>query len=72
MAKCKSCGAEIRWVKTENGKSMPLDEKPVPDGRITIKNGIAAIRPIPDTDGIRFNSHFVTCPNANQHRRKEE
>jgi hypothetical protein len=27
MAKCKSCGAYIEWVKTVNGKNMPVDEK---------------------------------------------
>lgn len=25
MAKCKSCGAEIRWIKMESGKMMPVD-----------------------------------------------
>ena len=30
MARCKGCGAEIFWIKTISGKSMPVDEKPVP------------------------------------------
>lgn len=25
MSKCSSCGAEIVWVKTEAGRSMPCD-----------------------------------------------
>ena len=25
MAKCKSCGAEIRWIKMRSGKSMPCN-----------------------------------------------
>ena len=29
MSKCKSCGAEIIWIKTKNGKNMPCDAKPI-------------------------------------------
>lgn len=29
MSKCKSCGAEITWIKTRDGKSMPCDSEPV-------------------------------------------
>jgi len=25
MARCKSCGAEIRWIRMESGKLMPVD-----------------------------------------------
>ena len=25
MAKCKGCGAEITWIKTSGGKSIPCD-----------------------------------------------
>jgi len=28
MKTCKGCGAEIRWIKTEAGKAMPLDANP--------------------------------------------
>lgn len=27
MSKCKGCGAEIVWIQTENGKSMPCNGK---------------------------------------------
>lgn len=27
--RCKSCGAEILWVKMTSGKSMPVDAKPI-------------------------------------------
>lgn len=27
--KCKSCGASIVWIKTQNGRSMPCDADPV-------------------------------------------
>lgn len=25
MTKCKSCGASITWIKTQNGRTMPCD-----------------------------------------------
>lgn len=41
MAKCKSCGADIIWIKMQSGKSMPCDA-----GQITYwkkKNGTKVI-----------------------------
>ena len=34
--RCRSphCDAPIRWLKTANGKSMPVDEEPNPDGNV--------------------------------------
>ena len=29
MSKCKGCGAEIVWIQTENGKSMPCNAEKV-------------------------------------------
>lgn len=29
MSKCRSCGAEIIWIKTARGKAMPCDAEPV-------------------------------------------
>ena len=26
---CKSCGAKIVWIKTQNGRSMPCNEEQV-------------------------------------------
>jgi hypothetical protein len=30
--KCRDCGAEVRWVKTQRGKKMPVDVLPAPAG----------------------------------------
>lgn len=77
MSRCKSCGAEIVWIKMRTGKSMPCDAMPhyfreedgggitfvTPDG--LVKHGE------PDEFGERgYISHFATCPNADQHRRR--
>lgn len=64
MANCKSCGAEILWVKTENGKSMPLsvatkEKRWINQPAIDAERGFQV-----DT----YLSHFSDCPNAAQHR----
>ena len=79
MSRCKSCGAEIKWIKTASGKSMPCDAKPIsyridthygnltlitPDGRVA--KGVYD----PGSDKIGYVSHFATCPNAGLHRRR--
>ena len=75
MAQCDSCGAEILWVKTIKGKSMPLDAQPVVDGNIVLLKAAAVILSKeqlgqPGRDGPRYKSHFATCPNASQHRKE--
>lgn len=64
MNKCKSCGAPIVWAKSETGKAMPLDAKP--EKRIVLDSlGVGRVLDA-------FTSHFVTCPNAAQHRKPRE
>jgi hypothetical protein len=67
MSRCNSCNAEIRWVVLPSGKSMPLDEKPftafVLDAE-GAQTGSARARSIQ----VR-QSHFSSCPNADEHRR---
>lgn len=82
MTACRSCGAPIRWAVTVNGKRMPLDEQPDPDGNLVLSDPTPGAYaptvafttqntlPLPD-DPPRFTSHFATCPNADQHRRKD-
>lgn len=71
---CRSCGAPIRWVKTEAGKAMPLDAEPAVDGNICLEDGVAHYVPRHDNDskaGPYFKSHFATCPQRKQWRKKE-
>jgi len=63
MAQCKSCGAEIEWIKTEAGKNHPIDAKPK---QMWIQYGLEPFRLFPCHE-----SHFATCPNADQHRSKK-
>jgi hypothetical protein len=66
------------WAKTSGGKNMPLDPEPVSDGNIVrgafIEAGRAVFTATPynaehHAGHKRYRSHFVTCPNAAEHRR---
>lgn len=60
MNTCKKCGAEIVWITTENGKSMPCDAKiltVITDAGVVVKGRI---------------SHFATCKFANDFRKPGE
>ena len=81
MATCKSCGAAIKWIKTTTGKSMPCDAEEVvywenPNGAAVIvtPNGETLKADlegdVATATGIGYISHFATCPNADQHRRR--
>lgn len=78
--KCKSCGANIEWVTTENGKKIPVNINCIPavedptgningvtyDGKVIKCRAVMA-----GTEGsikVRI-SHFATCPQANQWRK---
>ena len=70
MARCKSCEAEIMWVRMlkadgSRGKAMPLDAE---------HDGIRLVRFGKNGDlckAVRvYKSHFATCPYAKEHREK--
>ena len=72
---CRSCGAPILWVLTAAGNKQPLDAEPVKDGNIILVDGVAhTLRGDlfeEKHDGPRYKSHFATCPNSKEHRRKK-
>lgn len=59
MATCKSCGAEIIWLKTDRGKNIPVDAETVADPGATI------------FDPEQMTTHFETCPDADKFRKKK-
>lgn len=82
-SKCRdqTCGAPIIWAITVNGKRMPVDAEPAPDGTILIQaplNDTArspratvvdpATPPLDGWDGELHHSHFETCPASDQFR----
>ena len=69
---CRSCGAPIVWGITKNGRLVPMDP---PENRYVFKNEDAR----EDERGRgrghyeiekTWLSHFATCPDRDQHRRK--
>lgn len=69
MSVCNSCGAGVIWAVHERTRSrMPLDFAVVTEGiRFEIRTGDLATKCQGDDPG--HQSHFATCPNADQHRR---
>lgn len=58
---CKSCGAPVRWVTMASGKPMLVN---VPgETRVVVVAGVGRM-------DRAYTSHFATCPNADDHRRR--
>lgn len=68
MAECRSCGAPVEWVVTEQGKRMPLNLEPVQYGNIIVEAGVA--RYVPVGEGGDRVSHFATCPQSDEWRKQ--
>lgn len=83
---CRSCGAPVIWATTRAGKAMPVDAAPRSDGNIElVLNDVEGSPPIACylkegyrelPDGTRYHvaeryvSHFVSCAQAKDWRRK--
>lgn len=85
MSRCKSCGAEIIWAATSQGKAMPVDAEPNPDGNVLVtkRSGMVPLATVMGRDkagdmaelladdlSSAHTSHFATCPHAAAHRRQ--
>lgn len=80
---CDSCGAEIVFANSgSTGRPMPIDAHPAAGGNIRLEERDRPLPPLAhvigatidllaqDDDGVRYISHFATCPNAKEWRRK--
>ena len=79
LGKCRSCNADIIWIKTAGGKNMPCDVEAI-SYRTDLHGDLNLVTPEgkvargvfdPGSGKIGYTSHFATCPNANAHRRKK-
>lgn len=63
-ARCKTCGQAVRWAKTSNNGSVPLDANPHPRGNVVLdeygRTGPAADEPGTPDLSVRFVRH--ACP----------
>lgn len=56
---CRGCGAQIVWLKTAAGRSMPVDA-------VSVEVGDR------EFDYARHMSHFATCPEAAAFRARKK
>ena len=69
MANCNSCKKPIKWVKTAAGKSMPIDAAPSLTGTLVLEGDRVRTQRAEDRTGLRYVSHFATCPDSQTHRK---
>lgn len=82
MKRCKACGAEIIWIKTNNGKAMPCDPEQVyyyeqrgAKDKIVTPNGqvlscfLNPPKKYSEPTGFGYVPHWATCPNAEKFRK---
>lgn len=74
---CRSCGAPIFHAPTAAGKTIPVDLEPDNEnGSIVIRDGIAKVLSrtgmniSPEPGDVRYISHFATCPQAKEWRKR--
>ena len=82
MAKCRSCGAEIKFIKMRSGKFNPVD----PYKRTIIQDGGHEVLVTETGELVRgtfasyedganasgYISHFSTCPSTDSFRRRDQ
>ena len=78
-SRCRACGAPIWWGETETGSKMPLDPLARPRGNvIRIPHGrrmvlrVLGQGDLPVVGRPAYQSHYASCPYADQMRRARE
>lgn len=65
IARCRSCDESIVWMVTSNNKNMPVDADSIDESELEYHNSTPCF-----DASFGHISHFATCPNADQHRRR--
>lgn len=68
IARCRSCNANIVWMKTHRGRNMPVDADSVDED--DLEPSLADMAMPGFDQQLGHISHFSTCPDASQHRLK--
>lgn len=83
MERCRSCKAPVTWALSTSGAAMPLDTEPSPAGNVLVvpcgEFGISRLAVVLSKGAldratvqgaVLRTSHFATCPDAPQHRKR--
>jgi hypothetical protein len=65
---CRSCGAAITWAELTSGKRHPFDGEIV---AVRSQGSILEGRVIEDIDTSITRSHFESCPDAKDWRKRK-
>jgi hypothetical protein len=68
MGTCRSCGQPIVWARSLFGKDTPLEACSLAEGNVKINKDGKAI--VGQRGSGPYRSHFATCPQANQWRKR--
>lgn len=81
MSKCRSCGAEIKFIQTTAGKWMPCDPDAIhfndcdePETLIMEDGETYCVNPehrYVQDDAYGYRSHFSSCPQADNWRKRK-
>lgn len=70
---CRTCGAEIVWcIAEKSGKRIPVDVEHAPNGNLVLLSGGRVKYAKHGEEGVRYISHFATCPDAEGWRSPKE
>jgi hypothetical protein len=76
---CLSCNADVFWVKTQRGNTMPVDVTPTENGNVYLRKDLTGQiieaevwkkDKCKNFTGPLYTSHFATCPQAGKWRKK--
>ena len=75
VTRCKSCNAEMTWIQMKSGRKNPVnadETAAIVTQSGEVKKGTVLGILVMTDEGYAFGrtSHFATCPDAKQHRRK--
>lgn len=72
LGACTTCRAAVLWTVTAAGHRTPVNVRPDERGNLRLTLGHTLRSHVPEPDdraGDLYLSHFVTCPQAKQHRK---
>ena len=81
VTRCRSCGADIIWIRMKSGKVMPCNAQRIsyknsfPKGDLTLVTPDGKIAKgiyDPESENFGYESHFATCPAAEAYRRRQK